>query len=102
MISGFEIRTGQVRSNNSLKIFDEQQPCYFSQYADAKKINENFPMGYALRTRGNISEYSGTFAYGDGCDGQSIQAGQLKNWRLDIPMGIRPVIQVDVTDICEV
>ena len=102
MINGFEIRTGQVRANNALKLFEEQAPCYFSQYADAKKINENFPMGYALRTRGTINEYNGTFTYGESCDGQSIQAGVLKNWRLDVPMGIRPVIQVDVTDICEV
>ena len=102
MISGFELKTGQVRVNNSLKFFDEQSPCYFSQYADAKKINDLLPMGYALRTRGSINESNGTFAYGESCDGQSIQGGFLRNWKLDIPMGIRPVIQVDVTDICEV
>ena len=70
--------------------------------ADAKKINESFPMGYGLRTRGTVNEYNGTFTYGESCDGQSIQAGMLRNWRLDVPMGIRPVILVDVTDICEV
>lgn len=102
MISGFDTRVGMVSGGNGLKAFDEQTPCYFSQYADAKKINENFPMGYALRTRGTINESNGTFTYGESCDGQSIQNGLLKNWRLDVPMGIRPVIQVDVTDICEV
>lgn len=102
MINGFDIKAGQVRVNNSLKAFDEQTPCYFSQYADAKKINDLLPMGYALRTRGSINENNGTFAYGESCDGQSIQNGSLRNWKLDVPMGIRPVIQVDVTDICEV
>lgn len=102
MINGFDERTGAVRANNSLKLFEEQAPCYFSQFADAKKINESLPMGYGLRTRGTVNEYNGTFTYGESCDGQSIQAGMLKNWRLDVPMGIRPVILVDVTDICEV
>ena len=59
-------------------------------------------MGYALRTRGTINAESATFTYGENCDGHSIQNGKMKQWKLSIPMGIRPIIQVDISDIVEV
>lgn len=98
--SGYDIQ--MVRGSNSVSIADNQAPCYFSQYAASKKAMDNAPSGYGLRTRGTINTGVGTFAYGENVDGHSIQNGQFVQWRLDIPMGIRPVIQVDVTDILEV
>ena len=100
MNTGFEARIGH--GTNSTKLAKGQDPAYYSQYAAAKKVNENLPSGFGLRTRGTINGENETFTYGESCDGHSIQNGKLKNWKLGIPMGIRPIIQVDVTDIMEV
>ena len=98
--SGFESK--QVRGGNGLKVNDKSGPNMISQYAAAQKIDESMPMGYGLRTRGSMNASRGTFSYGESCDGQCIQNSNLKNWRVDQPMGIRPIIQVDVNEIMEI
>lgn len=98
--SGFENK--QVRGGNGLKVNDKSGPNMISQYAAAQKIDESMPMGYGLRTRGSMNASRGTFSYGESCDGQCIQNSTLKNWRVDQPMGIRPIIQVDVNEIMEI
>ena len=100
VMNGFENRA--VRGGNALKTPVNQSQILFSQYAAAKKLDEALPMGYALRTRGTINAESATFTYGENCDGHSIQNGKMKQWKLSIPMGIRPIIQVDISDIVEV
>lgn len=98
--SGFDARI--VRGGNGTNVSEKSGHSMASQFCAAKRIDESLPMGYALRTRGTINANNNTFTYGESCDGHSIQGGKLKNWRLDAPMGIRPVIQVDITDIMEV
>ena len=98
--AGFGNKT--VRGGNGLKVNDKSGPNMISQYAAAQKVDESLPMGYGLRTRGSLNVGRGTFAYGESCDGQCILNGNLKNWRVDQPMGIRPIIQVDVNEIMEI
>lgn len=98
--TGFENR--MVRGGNGLNVNEKNAFCMASQYCAAKKVDDTLPLGYALRTRGTINSTNGTFTYGENCDGHSIQSGRLTNWKLNIPMGIRPVIQVDITDVLEV
>lgn len=100
VMGGFDNRA--VRGGNSLKAPMKQGQILFSQYAAAKKMDESLPMGYALRTRGTINPEKSTFAYGESCDGHSIQNGKMKLWKLGIPMGIRPIIQIDVSEMIEV
>lgn len=98
--TGFENR--MVRGGNGLNLNEKNAFCMASQYCASKKVDDMLPLGCALRTRGTINSTNGTFTYGENCDGHSIQSGKLTNWKLNIPMGIRPVIQVDITDILEV
>ncbi|MCQ2518271.1 MAG: DUF6273 domain-containing protein [Lachnospiraceae bacterium] len=97
---GFDVHA--IRGTNSVAAMSGISSSLTSQYAAAKMIDETLPSGYGLRTRGTINYFNDTFTYGENCDGHSIQNGKLACWGLNIPMGIRPVIQVDVTDVVEV
>lgn len=100
MNDGFDIHA--IRGTNSVTAMSGISSSLTSQYAAAKMLDENLPSGYGLRTRGTINYNNDTFTYGESCDGHSIQDGRLACWSLNVPMGIRPVIQVDVTDVVEV
>lgn len=100
VMSGFDNRA--IRGGNVLKAPLAQSKLLFSQYAAAKKVDDSLPTGYALRTRGTINAEKAILNYGESCDGHSIQEGKMKLWKLGVPMGIRPIIQVDVSDIVEV
>ncbi|MBR4965906.1 MAG: hypothetical protein IKY53_05365, partial [Lachnospiraceae bacterium] len=100
VISGYDYKT--VRCGNTIKTPDNQKQVFYSQYAAVKRFDESMSMGSALRTRGTINFANGTLTYGESCEGHCIQDGVLVCWKLNMPMGIRPVIQVDVTDIVEV
>ncbi|GEM_PF-1676796 len=98
--NGFD--TNALRTNNLQSVADRSAHSLISQYAAALKVDDTFPNGYALRTRGTINAETKSFTYGENCDGQCIQGGRLCQWKLGIPMGIRPIILVDIRDIYEV
>lgn len=100
VITGFDYKA--VRCGNTIQTPANQRQVFYSQYAAARRLDESMPMGSALRTRGTINYGNGTLTYGESCEGHSIQDGVLVCWKLHMPMGIRPVIQVDVADIVEV
>ncbi len=92
-----------VRAGNTLRAAEEQKQILFSQYAAARKVDEAMPVGYGLRTRGTIDLHRKTLAYGESCEGHSVQNnGEMRCWRLDVPMGIRPIIYVDASEIVDV
>ena len=101
-----EVMTGfgykAVRAGNTLKPPMEQGQMFYSQFADVKRVDESMPMGFALRTRGTINDENNTLTYSESCDGHCVQDGVLTCWKLHMPMGIRPIIQVDASDIVEV
>lgn len=101
-----EVMTGfgykAVRAGNTLKPPMEQGQMFYSQFADVKRVDESMPMGFALRTRGTINYENNTLTYSESCDGHCVQDGVLTCWKLHMPMGIRPIIQVDASDIVEV
>ncbi|MBR1472215.1 MAG: protein kinase [Lachnospiraceae bacterium] len=95
---GFDIDLALARGAGRNRREVENAPC--SQYVAAQAHSVLSHSSYGLRSRGHI-DGSDSYKCAENFEGHALVDGRLTLWKLNEPMGIRPVICVNESDIVE-